>query len=71
VTNQPITQITGLRIDGSHLVAELAIDLEALNLTQVCAHCRQPMGAERSTKRFCSGACRAAARRRTQQGGPA
>lgn len=61
-------QITGLRIAGPHLIAELAIDLDALNLVQVCEQCRQPMEGERSTKRFCSATCRKAAHRRNHQG---
>lgn len=68
MTEPLVTQITSLRIDGSRLVAELAIDLDALNLVQVCEQCRQPMEGERSTKRFCSATCRSAAHRRNHQG---
>jgi hypothetical protein len=64
-------RIASLRIDGSHLVAELAIDLDALNLVQVCEQCRQPMEGERSTKRYCTATCRSAARRRNHRGNPA
>jgi hypothetical protein len=63
VVTELSVKVTSLRIDGSHLVAELAIDLDALNLVQVCEQCRQPMAGERSTKRFCSATCRKAAYR--------
>jgi hypothetical protein len=67
VTDLTGARITSLRTEGSHLVAEIAIDLDALNLVQVCEQCRQPMEGERSTKRFCSATCRKAAHRRNHQ----
>jgi hypothetical protein len=63
VTDIIEAQITGLRIDGSHLIAEVMFDLDALNLVQVCERCRKQLEGERSTKRFCSATCRKAAHR--------
>lgn len=68
MTDLPGARITSLRTEGSHLIAEVTIDLDALNLVQVCAQCRQPMAGERSTKRFCSATCRSTAHRRNHQG---
>jgi hypothetical protein len=42
-------------------LAEDALIVETV--IRLCERCRQPMGAERSTKRFCTATCRKAAHR--------